>query len=619
MIGLSNLSWGAVVHLVHLFTSSFLIIAARHRRPSVEKETRLDFCGERVECGGAGKLVGEMTRQGSGYPMGEVLFVPLRIWGIGAILRREIRNDKRRHHTDVTAQHHQHIQTDEDGILRTIVKHPVIVLVSLYANLGALMYGFDNLSLSLCLSMGAFLQNFGHFESSTSGYVVPAYWQSLWNALPQFTTGIGAWTSGYISDRFGRRVSFIVSGLLSVAGVAVVYTAKSNGQFLAGKMVNALGLGMALTTGQTYVSEIAPLKLRGVALSAYTMSMNIGYLVAASIAFKRVSIPNESAYKVLFAAEWAWPAAILVAIFLIPESPYYLVRKNKLDDARKSLQKLYTSKDPQSVQPLLDVISATVSHEQYIGKESSFLDCFKGVNWRRTRIVLYANGIPQMIGATFISNAPYFMIVAGMSSENTAMMVELGIGLAIISSAFTFWAMTVFGRRSMIMGGTILAAVLFFIMGVASSVPSQSSAALWCTAVTLQLVWLTIGPAIGPAMSIAGEVSAVRLRAKTSALGFFFNYFYSTVWNVVVPYMFNPDQGNLAGKMGWIFLATSLITLVIIWFEFPDSKDLTFAEIDERFEMRVKTRDFRTWRDSMEEKKKENELGDTREIENAAA
>ena len=104
-------------------------------------------------------------------------------------------------------------------------------------------------------------------------YLIPAYWQSLWNALAQVATGIGAWGAGPISDRFGRRISFAVAGLFSVAGVAVVYTAASPGTFLAGKMVNALGLGMALTTGQIYVSEIAPLRIRGVALSAYAFCM----------------------------------------------------------------------------------------------------------------------------------------------------------------------------------------------------------------------------------------------------------------------------------------------------------------------------------------------------------
>jgi SP family general alpha glucoside:H+ symporter-like MFS transporter len=91
--------------------------------------------------------------------------------------------------------------------------------------------------------------------------------------MAQVCTGFGAWGAGPISDRFGRCVSFALSGVISVVGVAVVYTATTPGAYLGGKMVNALGLGMALTTGQIYVSEITPLKIRGVALSAYSFSM----------------------------------------------------------------------------------------------------------------------------------------------------------------------------------------------------------------------------------------------------------------------------------------------------------------------------------------------------------
>lgn len=91
--------------------------------------------------------------------------------------------------------------------------------------------------------------------------------------MAQVCTGVGAWRAGAFLDRFGHQLSFCVSGLLSIAGTAVIYTASTLGAFLGGKMVNALGLGMALTTGQIYVSEITPLKIRGVALSAYAFSM----------------------------------------------------------------------------------------------------------------------------------------------------------------------------------------------------------------------------------------------------------------------------------------------------------------------------------------------------------
>lgn len=104
-----------------------------------------------------------------------------------------------------------------------------------------------------------------------------------------------------------------------------------------------------------------------------------------------------------------------------------------------------------------------------------------------------------------------------------------------------------------------------------------------------------MGPTTGPAMAIAGEISEIRLRAQSLSIGFAFNYFFSTVWNVVVPYMFNSDEGNLGGKMGWIFLATSVISFFIVYFEFPETKDRTYEELDEMFEQNTPARLFSKW------------------------
>ncbi|KAH8678391.1 general substrate transporter [Xylariales sp. PMI_506] len=485
------------------------------------------------------------------------------------------------------------------SVFSVIKNNPIILLCCLYANLGAFMYGFDNITLSLCLDMEPFVEQFG--ELVDGEYVVAAYWQSLWNAIPQLMTGAGAWASGPLADRFGRRWCMFIGGIFSAVGVSIVYTASTNGQFLGGKMVNALGLGMALASGQTYISEITPLKIRGIALALYTFCMSVGYLIAASVSFTRVTIMDQSSYKIMFAAEWCWPAALVLGAFLIPESPYFLIRKNRIEDANSSLSKLHRG-DQAQIEATLQTIQDAIERQSEAGS-SSFLECFKDTNWRRTRIVLYANGLSQMTGAVFLNNAPYFMVLAGLSSTEVAMIVEVGIAMSILSVLFTFWGMTRFGRRSLVLGGTLFAAVLFFIMGVAAAVPNQTSATRWCVAITLQMAWLSIGPANGPAMSVAGEVSTVRLRAKTLAVGFFFNYFYSTIWNIVVPYMFNPGYGDLGGLTGWIFFGACAISAVVLWFELPDTKDLTYAQIDERFEMGVKARAFKSYTDRTQEEK----------------
>jgi len=96
-------------------------------------------------------------------------------------------------------------------------------------------------------------------------------------------------------------------------------------------------------------------------------------------------------------------------------------------------------------------------------------------------------------------------------------------------------------------------------------------------------------------MAIAGEVSAVRLRAKSMAIGFTFNYFFSTVWNVVIPYLYNTDEADLGGKIGWIFAGMGVIALVVIYFEIPETKGRSFEELDEMFNEKISTRAFRSY------------------------
>jgi SP family general alpha glucoside:H+ symporter-like MFS transporter len=112
----------------------------------------------------------------------------------------------------------------------------------------------------------------------------------------------------------------------------------------------------------------------------------------------------------------------------------------------------------------------------------------------------------------------------------------------------------------------------------------------------LQLTWWTYGPTIGPSVAIAGEVSATRLRAKSLAIGFTFNYVFSTVMNVIMPYLFNQDQADLGGKIGWIFAVMGVIALLIVFLEVPETKGRSFQELDAMFIEQVPTREFKQYR-----------------------
>ena len=164
---------------------------------------------------------------------------------------------------------------------------------------------------------------------------------------------------------------------------------------------------------------------------------------------------------------------------LIPESPYYLVMKNHLEKATASLKRL--GNQPSQIAPLLEQIIRVNEEEKArsaASKETSFLECFRGTNWRRTRIILICNALSQVIGSAFMTNGPYFLVQAGMAASKIGMMIEIGIAFGIASSIITAYLMTKCGRRRLIIFGLALSTTLFTVMGIAGCFP-HSSAALW--------------------------------------------------------------------------------------------------------------------------------------------
>lgn len=225
-------------------------------------------------------------------------------------------------------------------------------------------------------------------------------------------------------------------------------------------------------------------------------SQNLGYLIAASVALPRMSMSSDAAYKVwikpsasnypqkltiqvLFASGWVWPGVILLFLPFMPESPYFLVMKGQREKAGRMLSRL-GNRASETPLILADIVRTHEEEQQRneAAKEASFLECFKGVNWRRTRIILYCNALSQVIGSSFMTNGPYFLVQAGMSSAKTGMMTEIGIAFGIASSLVTGYVMTVCGRRALVMFGIGLSTMLFTVMGIAGCFP-HSSPALW--------------------------------------------------------------------------------------------------------------------------------------------
>lgn len=317
---------------------------------------------------------------------------------------------------------------------------------------------------------------------------------------------------------------------------------------------------------------------------------NIGFLIAISSTFSRVAIIDPMAYKVLFAAGWAFPGVLALGLPFMPESPYWLVMKNRKEQALSALRKL-SGPHEDSVARIAQ-IEATIEHERQIeATKATFIECFRGSNLRRTLIILICMYMPQISGAVLASNAPYFLNQTGLDSHTVLLLTQVGVAMGAVSAFVNIFFMMKFTRRTLMLFGVALCCAMYLIMGIGGVVP-RSTSSLLAIGIALQFTSITYGPAVGSSMAVAGEVSATRLRAKSVGIGYTWSCIVSIVWTIVLPYLFNTDEANLGGNIGWIFLGMGLIVGALVFFFVPETKGRSFDELDMLFERRVPARAF---------------------------
>jgi hypothetical protein len=127
-----------------------------------------------------------------------------------------------------------------------------------------------------------------------------------------------------------------------------------------------------------------------------------------------LSISSTNPVTSCQAIQWLWPVIILAGLPFAPESPYWLVRQGRREDARKSIVKLASSRDPPNVDQVLLGIEQTDFLEQEFEADTSYWECFKGVSLRRTEISIMVYLIQVIGGNPLIGYANYFFEQAGL-------------------------------------------------------------------------------------------------------------------------------------------------------------------------------------------------------------
>lgn len=234
----------------------------------------------------------------------------------------------------------------------------------------------------------------------------------------------------YVADTYGRRTAIASGCALMVAGGCVTAFANGYEMYLGGRFILGFGNSLAQMSSPLLLTEICHPQHRGPVTAIYNCLWNLGALLVATIGAGTAQISGDWSWRSITFLQIAPSVIQLLGIWWIPESPRYLVNKDRNEEALNVLAKWHAGGDTNNAtvqfeyREIRDVINA----EKNADKATTYMDFFrtKGNRWRLA-IIISLGVISQYSGNAILSN--YVDIVyegAGIKDQNTKLAISCG-------------------------------------------------------------------------------------------------------------------------------------------------------------------------------------------------
>jgi sugar porter (SP) family MFS transporter len=434
-----------------------------------------------------------------------------------------------------------------------------LIKSTVVAALGGLLFGFD--TAVIAGTTHALTATF-HLSPGILGMTVSA-------AL--LGTIVGSMLAGIPGDKIGRRDSLRILAvlyLLSSLGCALAWNLSALVFF---RFIGGLGIGGSSVLGPMYIAEVAPAKWRGRLVGLFQFNVVFGILLA-YLSNYLVGLLN------LAASEWRWKLGVpaipalffLLMLFGIPRSPRWLVKKQRVAEAREVLR---TTGEEQYEQELQDIVAS-------VGAEQSANDSL--FSWKYRLPIFLAVSIGMFNQLSGINAILYYLndifAFAGFSKVSSDLQA---VAIGATNLVFTVLAMSVIdrlGRKTLLLIGSVgTAASLAGVAGVFFTGRHQNL-----------LVWLLIGFIAFFAFSqgaviwvYLSEVFPNRVRAKGQSLGSFSHWFMNALISGIFPLL----AAKSGGYPFLFFSAMMVLQFLVVLFVYPETKGVTLEALQKRLEL----------------------------------
>lgn len=436
---------------------------------------------------------------------------------------------------------------------------PLLVRSAVIAALGAFLFGFDTAVIS------------GTTDALRLQFALDSQALGLTVASALIGTILGALAAGAPAERHGRRAVLFVTGILyfvSAAGCGIAWNWLSLFVF---RFVGGLGVGAASVVAPLYIAEIAPAALRGrlVALSQFNVVLGIlvAYLSNFAVA-QWVGGPESPAWRWMLAIE-AVPAAIFgILVLRIPESPRWLVKQHRGEEAERILRAMGNTR-PDAI---VAEIRASLDEEAVSASEPLFQRKY------RTPILLavMVASFNQLAGINALIY--YTADIFRMAGAGRAGALLQSVVIGVTNLVFTMLAMTVidrYGRKRLLLIGS--AGLVACLTVTAWAFAQGRGGALVLASLIGYIAFFAFSQGAVIWVYIS-EIFPNRVRARGQALGSFTHWF----WAAIVSWTF-PVIADVSGAAAFgVFALMMALQFVLVARYLPETRGISLEEIQRR-------------------------------------
>jgi sugar porter (SP) family MFS transporter len=436
------------------------------------------------------------------------------------------------------------------------VRRHVAVSAAITA-LGGLLFGYDTGVVS-----GALLfikKDFGGLSS---------FQQELVTSLLLVGAVIGALAAGRVSDWIGRRFTVLITAAVFIVGVLLAAFTPTYPTLLVARIIIGLAVGSASMVVPLYIGEIVPPRVRGGLVSLNQLAITVGILSSYLIDY---GLSGTGNWRLMFGLAAIPAAALFLGMLFQQESPHWLIRQGREDEARAVLRRVRYDSDieaeigevrelSQREGGLRDLVSPKVRPLLMVGVMLAVFQQITGIN----TVIYYAPTLLQ--GAGF-----------GNSGALLANVVNgaVNVGMTIVA----IWLLDRVGRRPLLLSGTAGMAVGMAITALSFLGGEHLTGGLAIVAVLGLLIYTgSFAIGLGPVFwLLIAEIYPLRIRGAAMSVASMANW----AANFVVTVSFLTLLGAIGG-VGAFFLFgfLTLVALAYFWRRVPETKGRSLQEIE---------------------------------------